>query len=142
MNGIDQRYSITGAAALAIVTRVYEQASADGKAMFVAVVDGAGELIGFLGHEKVPAICRQISQDKAYTAYAARMKTSAWKAFVLSSPDEERQLMMAQPRYIAAAGGCPIFVDGIVAGAVGVSGAGQQEDEDLAELGAAVVAGL
>jgi uncharacterized protein GlcG (DUF336 family) len=50
--------------------------------------------------------------------------------------------MLSQPRYIAASGGCPILVDGEAAGAVGVSGAGQQEDEDLAAFGAALALAL
>lgn len=139
MTDIEQRYSITGATALRILDRVFAQANADGKAIFVAVVDGTGALVGLLGHEKVPAICRQICQDKAFTAYATRMNTSQWKAYVYSTPPEERDLMLRQAGYIAASGGCPIVVDGIVAGAVGVSGAGQQEDEDLAALGASLV---
>ena len=140
MSGVEKRCTITADTALRILNRVYEQATADGKGMFVAVVDGAGELIGFLGHQNVPQICRQIAQDKAFTAFATRGPTSAWKAYVYGAPEEERALMLSRPRFIAAAGGCPIVVDGLVAGAVGVSGAGQQEDEDLAALGAALVA--
>lgn len=138
MQGIETRYSITGATALRILNGVYERALADGKAVFIAVVDGSGALTGLLAHEKVPAICRQICQDKAYTAYATRMSTALWKSYVYSTPPEERELMLRQPRYIAAAGGIPIVIDGVVAGAVGVSGAGQQEDEDLAAFGAAL----
>ena len=138
MSAFQPGRNITGAAVLAILNRVFEQANADGKRIFVAVVDNAGNLAGLLAHEGTPAICRQISQDKAFTAYATRSKTSAWKAYVYSTPIEERELMLRQPRYIAASGGCPIIVDGQVAGAVGVSGAGQQEDEDLAALGVRV----
>lgn len=139
MADIETRYSITGDAVLRILNRVYEQASADGKAIFVAVVDGTGALVGLLAHEKVPAICRQICQDKAYTAYITKMKTSVWKSYVYSTPQEEQDLMLRQPGYIAASGGVPIIIDGVVAGGVGVSGAGQQADEDLAALGAALV---
>jgi glc operon protein GlcG len=142
MTGIDTRYSITGAKALEILTRIYEKANAMGKPVFIAVVDGSGALMGLLAHEKVPAICRQICQDKAFTAHATRMKTSLWKSYVYSTPQEERDLMLRQPGYIAASGGCPILVNGVVAGAVGVSGAGQQEDEDLAEFGAGLAAAL
>lgn len=135
------RSTITGAVAARVLQRVFDQAVADGKAIFVAVVDGTGAVIGLLAHEDAPAICRQISQDKARTAFATRRKTSAWKQYVLSSPEEERHLMLSQPGYIAAAGGSPIIVNGLVAGAVGVSGAGQQEDEDLADLGVKVALG-
>ena len=138
MNATQARSTITGATAQRILNRVFEQACADGKAVFVAVVDGTGALIGLLAHEDAPAICRKIAQDKAWTAFASRRKTSAWKAYVMASPEEERHLMLSQPGYIAASGGSPIVIDGLVAGAVGVSGAGQQEDEDLADLGVAV----
>jgi|GEM_PF-4297259 len=132
--------TITGAAAQAILTQVYERACASGKPIFVAVVNGAGELVGLLAHEDAPGICRRIAQDKAYTAFATRMRTSVWKSYVYGSPAEERELMLRQERYIAAAGGCPIIVEGCVAGAVGVSGAGQEDDEALAEFGAALAA--
>ena len=36
----------------------------------------------------------------------------------------------------------PIVVDGIVAGGIGVSGAGQKEDEELADYGAALIGEL
>jgi uncharacterized protein GlcG (DUF336 family) len=142
MAGLEQRYSITGEAALKIMAKVYEGAAAQGKAVYVAVVDGTGGLVGLLGHEKCPVMCRKVAQDKAYTAFATRMKTSIWKAYVYSVPEDDRQVMMSQPGFIAASGGAPIVVDGIVAGGIGVSGAGQQEDEELADYGAALIGEL
>src|SRR5271167_2236338 len=142
MAGVEQRYSITGEAALTIMTQVYETANAQGKAVYIAVVDGTGGLVGLLGHEKCPVMCRRVAQDKAYTAYATRMKTAKWKAYVYSVPEDDRQVMMSQPGFIAASGGAPIVVEGIVAGGIGVSGAGQQEDEELADYGAALIGEL
>lgn len=142
MEGVTPRYSITGDTALAILNRVFARAKEYGKPIFVAVVDGTGELCGLLAHHDAPAICRRISQDKAYTAFATRMRTSSWKSYVYGAPTEERELMLRQDRFIAASGGCPILVDGEVAGAVGVSGAGQDLDEELAAFGAALAAGL
>jgi glc operon protein GlcG len=142
MAGVEKRYSITGDAALKIMTAVYERANAQGKAVYIAVVDGTGGLVGLLGHEKCPVMCRQVCQDKAYTAFATRMKTSKWKGYVYSTPEDDRQVMMSQKGFIAASGGAPIVVEGIVAGGIGVSGAGQQEDEDLADYGAALIGEL
>ena len=142
MKGIPPRYSITGDTALAILNQVFARANQHGKAIFVAVVDGSGELCGLLAHDEAPAICRRISQDKAYTAYATRMNTTTWKNYVYSTPVEERELMLRQERYIAASGGCPILIVGRVAGAVGVSGAGQDLDEELAAFGAALAVGI
>lgn len=142
MAGVEKRYSITGDAALKIMTAVYERANAQGKAVYIAVVDGTGGLVGLLGHEKCPVMCRQVCQDKAYTAFATRMKTSKWKGYVYSTPEDDRQVMMSQKGFIAASGGAPVVVEGIVAGGIGVSGAGQQEDEDLADYGAALIGEL
>jgi len=142
MAGVEKRLSITGDAALHIMTKVYERANEMGKAVYIAVTDGTGGLVGLLGHEKCPIMCRQVCQDKAYTAFATRMKTSKWKGYVYSTPEDDRQVMMSQPRFIAASGGAPIMVEGIVAGGIGVSGAGQQEDEDLADYGAALIGEL
>ena len=139
MAGVEKRYSITGDAALRIMTKVYERANGMGKAVYIAVTDGTGGLVGLLGHEKCPVMCRKVAQDKAYTAYATRMKTAKWKAYVYSCPEDDKQVMISQPGFIAASGGAPFVVDGIVAGGIGVSGAGQQEDEDLADYGAALV---
>ena len=142
MADIEKRYSITGEAALKIVTQVYERANAMGKAVYIAVTDGTGGLVGLLGHEKCPVMCRKVAQDKAYTAFATRMKTAQWKAYVYSCSEDDKQVMISQPGFIAASGGAPIVVDGIIAGGIGVSGAGQKDDEDLADYGAALIGEL
>lgn len=139
MADIEKRYSVTGSAVLRVLSRMYEKATADGKGVFIAIVDGSGSLTGMIAHERVPAICRKIAQEKAYTAFAARMKTSAWKSYVYGAPDEERHLMLSQPGYIAASGGAPILIEGIAAGGIGVSGASQDYDDALAEFGASLI---
>ncbi|HTJ63789.1 MAG TPA: heme-binding protein [Alphaproteobacteria bacterium] len=142
MAGYEKRASITGDAALTIMTRVFEKANAMDKAVYIAVTDGTGGLVGLLGHEKCPVMCRKVAQDKAYTAFATRMKTAQWKAYVYSCGEDDKYVMLNQPGFIAASGGAPILVDGIVAGGIGVSGAGQQEDEDLADYGASLIGAM
>jgi glc operon protein GlcG len=143
MADIEKRFSITGDAALKILSKVYERAAEIGKpAVYIAITDGAGGLVGLLGHEKCPVMCRKVAQDKAYTAYATRMKTAQWKHYVYSCSEDDKQVMISQPGFIAASGGAPIMVDAIVAGAVGVSGAGQKEDEELADYGASLISEL
>ncbi len=142
MADVEKRYSITGEAALKIMAQVYERANGMGKAVYIAVTDGTGGLVGLLGHEKCPVMCRKVAQDKAYTAFASRMKTAQWKAYVYSCGEDDKYVMLNQPGFIAASGGAPILIDGIVAGAVAVSGAGQQEDEDLADFGASLIGAM
>ena len=139
MTGVEKRLSVTGGAALHIMTKVYGRANEMGKAVFIAVTDSTGGVVGLLGHEKCPVMCWQVCQDKAYTAFATQMKTSKWKSYVYSTSEDDRQVMMSQKGFIAASGGAPIMVEGIVAGGIGVSGAGQQEDEELADYGAALI---
>jgi len=138
MTGYTTAFRITGAAVKAILDRVHDQATAEGRRVYVAVVDHTGQLVGLLAHDLTPPICRQIAEDKAYTAFATRAKTSAWKDFVYSAPVEERELMLSQRRYVAAAGGSPILIEGEIAGGVGVSGASQEADQLLADLGARI----
>jgi len=142
MAGFEKLYSITGDAALKIMTKVYERANGMGKAVYIAVTDGTGGLVGLLGHEKCPVMCRKVAQDKAYTAFATRMRTAQWKAYVYSCSEDDKQVMISQPGFIAASGGAPIMVEGLVAGGIGVSGAGQKEDEELADFGAALIGEL
>jgi glc operon protein GlcG len=142
MAGAEKRYSITGEAALEIMTRIYERANAMNKAVYIAVTDGTGGLVGLLGHEKCPVMCRKVAQDKAYTAFATRMKTAQWKAYVYSCGEDDKYVMLNQPGFIAASGGAPIVIDGVVAGGIGVSGAGQQADEELADFGAALIGAM
>ena len=102
MAGVEKRFSITGDAALTIMTKVYERANEMGKPVYVAMTDGTGGLVGLLGHEKCPVMCRQVAQDKAYTAYATRMKTAKWKAYVYSCGEDDKYVMLNQPGFIAA----------------------------------------
>jgi glc operon protein GlcG len=45
------------------------------------------------------------------------------------------------PRYVGFGGGLPVRIDGVVAGAVAVSGLSDDEDEALAALGVALLEG-
>ena len=131
--------TITGVAVLKILEGALGCAQAEGFDVFIAVTDGAGRPTGLLGTENAAYISRQISSDKAFTAAVTGMPTADWKAYVESIPDEERRIIDGQPGYIAAAGGLPIIVDGLVVGGVGVSGANQEVDEACARAGLAAI---
>lgn len=130
---------ITGQAALAAATAAFDAANAMGRAVFVAVVGRNLQLQAFAGSERAPHICRQIAMDKAYTAVATGRNSAAWKEYVYSCPIEERELMLRQPRFIAATGGVVILHSGEPIGGIGVSGAGQIEDEQCALAGVAAL---
>ena len=106
---------------------------------WVAVADASGELMGFIGCDGAPRISARVAIDKAFTAVATGQPTSAWKAYLLSAPEEEREIVRRFPRYIGADGGLPIVHAGQVIGGIGVSGASQQVDEECAHAGLAAL---
>lgn len=95
--------------------------------------------MGFVGCDGAPRISAQVAIDKAFTAVATGQPTSAWKAYLLSAPEEEREIIRRFPRYIGAEGGHPILHEGLVIGGIGVSGANQQIDEACARAGLAAI---
>jgi uncharacterized protein GlcG (DUF336 family) len=110
-----------------------------GQRIWVAVADASGELMGFIGCDGAPRISSRVAIDKAFTAVATGQPTSAWKAYLLSAPEEEREIIRSFPRYIGAEGGHPIVHQGLVIGGIGVSGANQQVDEECARAGLAAI---
>jgi len=110
-----------------------------GQRIWVAVADASGELMGFIGCDGAPRISSRVAIDKAFTAVATGQPTSAWKAYLLSAPEEEREILRSFPRYIGAEGGHPIVHQGLVIGGIGVSGANQQVDEECARAGLAAI---
>jgi uncharacterized protein GlcG (DUF336 family) len=133
------RATLTVDACLRILEATLAHGRARGHRIWVAVADAAGELMGFIGCDGAPRLSAQVAVDKAFTAVATGQPTSAWKAYLLSAPEEEREIIRHFPRYIGADGGHPILHDGLVIGGIGVSGANQQVDEECARAGLAAI---
>jgi glc operon protein GlcG len=116
--------------------RVAAIARERGVAPMTAVVDAGGELIYLSRPDDAQVASVKVSTDKARTAAIYRRP----------SKDFEDQAAHGRPsalhlaRAVPLQGGMPIVVDGEVVGAIGVSGASSaDEDQELAELGAAVM---
>jgi glc operon protein GlcG len=104
-----------------------------GVAPVAAVVDAGGELLFLLRPDDAQVASVGVATDKARTAAIYRRP----------SRDFEQQATGGRPsalhlaRAVPLQGGIPIEVDGVVAGAIGVSGASSaDEDQELAVLGA------
>ena len=133
------RATLTVDACLRVLQAALAHGREQGHRIFVAVADASGELMGFIGCDGAPRISARVAIDKAFTAVATGQPTSAWKAYLLSAPEEEREIIRRFPRYIGADGGHPIVHAGQVIGGIGVSGANQQVDEECARGGLAAL---
>ncbi len=105
------------------------------KAAVVVVADAHGELISLLRLDGAPLPSINIAVNKAFTAARERKKTGD---IGKRSRDAEHGFDIAyygDMRYLGWGGGLPVMVDGVVAGAVAVSGLSQNEDIELAQLG-------
>lgn len=107
----------------------------------VSVLDGGGNPLAFLRMPGAPLHSIGISEDKAYTAVSFGVPTSAWESELGSQSGAVRQGLPLRPRFVMFGGGVPILAGELVAGAIGVSGASERQDEACAVAGLAA-AGL
>ena len=98
----------------------------------IAITDSAAEIVGFVSCEGAPRIAATTARHKAFTAVQTGMPTKDWKAYLDGIPADELKIIDKIDGYIAADGGYPIVENGLVLGGIGVSGADQQRDADVA----------
>ncbi len=112
-----------------------QEARTQGWTVSIAVVDPAGELVGFLRMDGAPPASVDIARGKARTAARFRRPTKALEDVVANG----RVAVMTFEGMVLVEGGVPITVDGVVVGALGVSGASSAQDAQVARAGAAAV---
>lgn len=109
----------------------------DGVGVSVAVVDRAGEVRALLRGDGSPPHGPELARRKAYTSRTFRRPSLEWAKRSETGLIGQRNLSQVIP----LGGGMPIKVGDEVIGAVGVSGAGdQQDDENCAKSALAKVA--
>lgn len=105
----------------------------------IAIADSAAEIVGFLSCEGAPRLAATTARHKAFTAVNTGMSTADWKAYTDSIPADEQKIIDKVEGYIAADGGYPILENGLVLGGVGVSGADQERDAEVARVAIAAL---
>ena len=117
--------------ATAAVDAVLAQASEHAeRPIVVAVADPEGDLVAFARMDGAGYLSRSMAVRKAYTA--ARMGSDSGvfgerMGGVVPSVHD-----LDDPRLVGFKGGVCITLDGVIIGAVGVSGRSGEEDEELA----------
>ena len=118
-------------AASAMVGAVVENAVANGWKMAVVVVDPWGEIVASARMDGVAPPIHEMALDKAYTATLGKT-TKGFYERMSSSPDLTLGLQN-RPRLCVWEGGLPLYKDGQLAGAIGVSGAEGKDDAACGE---------
>ena len=131
---------ITIEQSFAIVKAAYEKAKELGVKMNIAVVDAGANLKAFVRMDEAWLGSIDISIKKAKTARFFDMPTG--EIGKLSQPGESLyQIEVSNGGLISFPGGVPLKnADGEIIGAIGVSGSTVDDDQVVAEAGAAALA--
>ena len=130
-----QAAGLTLAAARAIVAAVQDAAREMAVAMTCAVVDSGDQLVAFERMDGADLVGITLARDKAFTALTNRMPTRDLAPLVQPGTEFYGYDSVAGGRTIVFAGGLPIEIDGVLVGAVGVSGGDSDQDQSAAEAG-------
>lgn len=124
------------AAALKIIDAARNKAQEIKVPMNIAVVDEGNNLVAFQRMDGAWLGSIDIAQNKAYTARAFNMSTK--KLAPLCQPGQPLFGIQASNdgRLIIFPGGIPLKDGNTVVGAIGVSGGGVEQDQEVAEAGA------
>lgn len=110
-----------------------------GVSVAIAAVDAGGNLSAFLRVGRAFLASTDLAIDKAWTAASFGMSTRAFSELLDTTPSTVREGLMRRPRVTVVPGGLPILRDGVLVGAIGVSGGSDTEDETIAQGGLAAL---
>lgn len=131
---------LTFAAAERVLDAAVAKAAEIGLAVCVNVCDPSGDPIVAGRMDGAPRLSAEIARNKAWTvASFGGMPTHVWWPAIENDPSLVHGITHT-PRLVIFGGGVPVLVDGVVAGAVGVSGGSADQDREIAEAGAATLA--
>jgi len=141
MNKTYLQASITLDAALVIAKAAIDKGNELGIRMNAVVVDIAGNRLVSLREPGAPMPAMDFAEKKAYTAANFRTPTEKWADILDGRPIVANGL--AQHEKVALfGGGLPILIDGVVVGAIGVSGGKVPDDILCAEAGLEALSSL
>ena len=113
------------------------EALSQGQPMNIAVVDSGGNLIAFARMDGAWMGSVDIAIKKAWTSRAFDIETKALSKLAQPGQDFYGIHASNDGKVMIFAGGVPLKRNGIVVGAIGVSGGMGKQDQAVAEAGAA-----
>jgi len=132
MNTIKNLGHAEAQSAIEVIKR---EALTRGKAVVITVADAHGELIALLRMDGAPLPSIQIAANKAYTSARERRPSHKIGQASRDPQDGFDISYYGDAKIVGWSGGLPVSVDGIVVGAIGVSGLPGDEDLELAQMG-------
>ncbi len=136
-----QAGGLTLASARAAIDAVQAEARSMGVAMTCAVVDSGDQLVALERMDAADLVGITLARDKAFTALVNRMPTRDLAPIVQPGTEFYGYDSAAGGRMIVFAGGMPLERDGVLVGAVGVSGGDADQDQRAVEAAVAAFAG-
>ncbi len=127
------------ATARRIISAAEGRASDLGQPMQIAVVDAGGNIVSHVRMDGAWLGSAAIALDKAYTARAFDMPTKDLAGMSQSGGPLFGINSTNSGRIVVFPGGIPLVEGGSVVGGVGVSGGTPDQDQEVAEAGAAVL---
>jgi glc operon protein GlcG len=132
--------TITHAAARRAIDAAEQAATRIGVPVCLAVADPGGNLVAFVRMDGAPLLSAKISQDKAYTVSAFNgLPTHAWYGLLEHEPALLHGIVHTD-RLVIFGGGVPVTDgEGRRIGSLGCSGGSAEQDQQIAEAGAAAL---
>mgnify|MGYP001821157127 CR=1 FL=1 len=125
------RLTLAGADALVAAAR--EKADELGVAVVIHVADHGGHPLALARMDGSPTFSLVVAAKKAWTAVAAGDDTRRLASAFIGDDTLLHGVAGNVDELIPVGGGVPVMVDGEVAGAIGVSGATEEQDHDIAQ---------
>jgi uncharacterized protein GlcG (DUF336 family) len=122
--------AVSAAAARAMIDAAVSRAEELGARSVIAVVDDGGNLTALCRMDGAPVVSIAVAQNKAYTALLGLPSGELYDA--LAGQPALLAGVLHTPRMAAFGGGLPIWVDGMLIGAIGVGGGTVDQDIDCA----------
>jgi uncharacterized protein GlcG (DUF336 family) len=139
MSSTYTKTTITLEAALRAVDQGLKKAEAIGVPVAIVVADAAGEVKVQVTQDGAGSMSVIAAKNKAYTSAMSRATTANFRDFI-TSDQALADTIPRLPGMLALGGGVPIMLDGVLVGAIGVSGGHYSQDTEVAEAALAAIA--
>lgn len=133
-----QATGMTLAAARRMIDAVEATARELRVALSVAVVDAGDQLVAFARMDGADLVSIELARNKAFSALMNRMPTRDLAPVVQPGTEFYGYDSLAGGRMVVFAGGMPLERNGVLVGAVGVSGGSSEEDQRAADAAVSV----